>query len=664
MSSSVPDRAIASVTNALNVVLEKLAQHPVGEAYSRLSPKSRVALSLSSAVVAIFVSYYLRRVKRKRKRKYITNLEAVGKPLGQQLPEYDVIIAGGGTSGCVLAARLTENPNIRVLLLESGGSGRAIPESRIPSTHSKLYKTAKHVHQFYTERQTAANGVKKLWPRARMLGGCTFVLQLKAQYGAPGDFDEWATIISDDSWSFKNLSHYFRKFESYRPHPDHPKVDRAAHGLTGPVQTGFNNTVSRWCYNFVKACVSVGIRETNDFNGPQGTLGAARVMTYISDKYERVSSESAYLTPEVLARPNLKVAINATVTRIMTYELEAKQYRAAGVEFATTLTGPRYVALAKKDVIVSAGAVQSPHILLLSGIGPAAHLEEHGISVIRDLPGVGSHLVDHPILDMHFEQKGKADSYGYMFPKNFGDFVRLTRAVFQYYVLGTGGPLAMNFAEAAAFVRTDDPTLFPPSEYAERLVDSTSANDSPDLEFFETPVAYKDHASVLFNNHHTVGLHVYLLRPTSFGNILLKSSNPFEYPLVDPLYLSTRDDRIKLVRGLRLGLRIAHSEPLNSLLNNASKDPQFDHQLHLKTNEELEDVVRERVETVYHPTSTCRMAPLEQGGVVDTQLKVYGVKNLRVCDASVFPEIISGHTAGACFAVAEKLADMMKAEYQ
>ncbi|PPQ83095.1 hypothetical protein CVT25_003799 [Psilocybe cyanescens] len=669
--STLSEKTIASLTDALKAILAKFGQlpAPVGDVVRKLTPRTRVLLT--GAAIAILLKLYL--AKPGKKTKYVKDLGDVGKlveggqPLtvagqGLGLPEYDVIIVGGGTSGCVLAARLTENPNIRVLLLEAGGSGRAIPESRTPAAYSQLFFVKKHVHAFWTELQASANGAKKFWPRAKMLGGCSSINAQMAQYGAPGDFDEWATIIKDDSFAWRNFSYFFRKFESYQPHRDFPNVDLSARGRTGPVQVGFNNSVSIWCNKFIKACLNAGIPPTNDFNGPTGTLGAARHLpvTYVDKNRERSSSEGAYLTADVLARPNLVVAINATVTRIL-FKRDVESTVATGVEFSNSEDGPRFQASAKKEVIISAGAVQSPHILLLSGIGPAEHLLEHSIPVIHTLPGVGKNLVDHPIVDMNFLQKGYVQSFRYLKPKNLVETFWALSAVARYKI-GAGGPLAMNYGEAAAFVRTDDPSLFPASEYPEKLVDSTSAKDSPDLEYFSTPSAYKEHTAFIFEGH-TYAIHVYLVRPTSHGTIRLHSTNPFAHPKVDPNYLGTREDLVKLVRGIRLGLKIAHQEPLNSILDHSSSDAQFDHQLHLKTDAELEDVVRERVETVYHPTSTCRMAPLEEGGVVDAKLNVYGIKGLKVCDASVFPSTVSGHTAGACFAIAEKLADQIKAEF-
>ncbi|KAG6814644.1 hypothetical protein H0H93_012789 [Arthromyces matolae] len=226
----------------------------------------------------------------------------------------------------------------------------------------------------------------------------------------------------------------------------------------------------------------------------------------------------------------------------------------------------------------------------------------------------------------------------------------------------------MQWGESAAFVRTDDPVLFPKERYPETLPDSTSGPGAPDLEFFTTPLAYKEHGDIGFDVH-TYALHVYLVssqrkaiknRPVSRGSVLLRSADPSDCPIVNPNYLQAPEDAAKLIRGVRLLLKIAQTEPFASYLDHNFLRSDLDHGLHLKSDEELLELVKERVETVYHPASTCRMAPQDMNGVVDSQLRVYGIDGLRVCDASIYPWIVSGHTAGACYAMGEKLADLLK----
>ncbi|KAG5727268.1 L-sorbose 1-dehydrogenase [Termitomyces sp. T112] len=614
----------------------------------KLIPHAQLLLGSGGFAALVIVLHFI--LRRKQTPNYVTNLAHIG------ARRYDVIIVGGGTTGCALAARLSEDPAIRVLLLEAGQSGTALIQSRTPALFSRLFDT-KHVLPFRTEPQVHAKGQTRFWPRAKLLGGCSSINAQMAQYGAPEDFDEWAKLMNDDSWSWKNFSQYFTKFERYQPHPDYPLVNTAVRGSSGPIRIGYFNTVSETSKAFIKACTSVGIPFSPDFNVSSGTLGVSRIMTYIDEKRQRVSSESAYLTKDVLARKNLTVAVNAQVTRVI-FKTENGEKRAIGVQVANSPTGIRYRVLARKEVILCAGAVQSPHILKLSGVGPAEELKAHGISTVHDLPGVGSNLVDHPVVDIFLKDKHDR-SLKYLRPKSLFDACRVLFALIRYHLLGMGGPLATNFGESAAFVRSDDSILFPKEQYPEALLDSTSGPGAPDLELFSTPLAYKEHGKITFDVH-TYALHVYLVRPLSTGSVLLRTSNPFDLPIVNPNYLKVPEDAVKLMRGVRLLLKIAQTEPLASYLDQDFRRPDLDHGTHLKSDEEMLELVKERVETVYHPACTCRMAPPEMNGVVDSQLRVYGIHGLRVCDTSVYPWIVSGHTAGACYAMAEKLADILK----
>ncbi|KAI0775063.1 GMC oxidoreductase [Trametes elegans] len=578
--------------------------------------------------------------------------------------EYDVVVVGGGTAGCALASRLSEDPSVRVLLLEAGTSSLLQSACIIPAGASKLFRT-EHDWNLWTVPQPNAGSVGRYWPRGKLLGGCSAINAMVYHVGAPEDFDEWVTLQKGQEgagqWSFREIQKYILKLEKFVPSSRYPDVDATLRGNSGPVEMGYNSYASLGTGRFIEACTKVGIPAVADVNTAKGTLGATKAVTFVDAKGKRVTTESAYLTPKVLARPNLKVITRAHVTRVL-FDTSHPTTRAIGVEF-TQPKGETFRVRARKEIVLAAGAVHTPQVLMLSGVGPADHLREHNIPVVADLPGVGSNLVDHVVIDLNFRDKS-GTSLNFLAGSTPAHKLKLLAALLKYRLTGTG-PLTTNLCEGIAFVRSTDTALFPPDEFPQESApeDTTSGPGAPDLELFFTPLGYQRHgAGGSLGPFEYFGLHAILLRPKSKGTIRLKSRNPKDAPIIDPQYLSSENDVEVLARAARLLTRLLKTEPLASHVDPAGEsDAGLDHALHTLGPDALRERVRRKAETIYHPACTARMAPEADGGVVDPFLRVYGIPNLRVADASVMPEIVSGHPAVAILAIAEKAADLIKA---
>jgi choline dehydrogenase len=498
---------------------------------------------------------------------------------------FDYIVIGAGGAGCVLASGLSENRECNVLLIEAGPPDRK-REIHMPAAFSKLFKTPLDWN-FATEPQEPLNGRRLYWPRGKMLGGSSSMNAMVYVRGRPADFDGWRDL-GNAGWGFEEVLPFFKRLE-------------AAVSITGLRSV---NPLSR---AFLDACKQTGMRLNPDFNdASQEGAGLFRVM---QKNGRRWSAADSYLRP-ALRRGNLTVWTGIQASRIL-----IENGRAAGVEYFQK--GSTQQVRASREVILSAGAIGSPQLLLLSGIGPLKQLEAQGISVQADLPGVGENLQDHLSV---------GESYFCTQPVSLTDIETFTNLV-KYFVL-KNGPLTSNIAEAGAFVKSQ-PGLA-----------------QCDLEFHFAPVHYIDHGFAKPGGH-GFSLGPSLLTPKSRGRITLRSIDPLESPAIDPAYLSDPGDLPPLVEGIRLARRIASAAAFDSFRGK----PVFD-------EDDPEAHIRGRAETLYHPTGTCKMGA-DPMSVVSPQLEVHGIAGLRVADASVMPVIVGGNTLAATMMIAEKAVQMI-----
>ena len=529
---------------------------------------------------------------------------------------FDYIIVGGGSAGCVLAARLSEDPTVNVALLEAGPADNSVL-IHCPAGLAMLAKNGQANWKFDTTVQPGLNGRRGYQPRGKVLGGSSSINAMIYIRGQKEDYDHWASE-GNPGWSYEDVLPYFKKAE------DNDRGADAFHGQGGPLHVQDLTTPNPLGPVFVEAGRQAGYAVNTDFNGAsQEGVGAYQVT---HKNGERFSAAKAYLTPH-RGRSNLHVFTGAHTTRIL---LEHK--RAVGVEFLHE--GEMKELRAGREVLLCAGALQSPQILMLSGIGPHKHLVEKGIATLHDLPGVGQNLHDH----IDVVQMVNAPHLTETFGVSFTGLANALRGIFEWRKQRTG-MLTTNFAEAGGFIK---------SQPDER---------TPDLQFHFAIAKLVNHGRSTVLGH-GYSCHVCLLRPVSRGSVRLASKEPMEAPLIDPNFLGERDDVERLVRGFKL-MRTVLQQPALAALG-GKEGPKS---AAARNDFEIEQFIRDNADTVYHPVGTCRMGPGPLD-VVDHELRVHGIQGLRVVDASIMPRVVSGNTNAPTIMIAEKAADLIKAAWR
>ena len=527
---------------------------------------------------------------------------------------FDFVVVGGGSGGCAVAGRLSEDPNTSVAVLEAGGPGDnwvvTAPGALALMVPSRLNNWA-----FDTVPQKGLNGRVGYQPRGKALGGSSAINAMVYIRGHRRDYDHWASL-GNAGWSYADVLPYFKRSE------DNADFGGEYHGKGGPLAVNKLRSDNPIQQTFLQAAREAQFRIREDFNGEDHEgLGSYQVT---QRNGERWSAARAYLHPHIGSRANLRVETHAHATRIL---FEGK--RAVGVEYRQ---GKELKQIrARREVIVSSGVFQSPQLLMVSGIGDRAALGKHGIASVHHLPGVGHNLQDHP--DFIFGYLSDDPNF---IGLSFTGLARIFRAIGQYR-RERRGPMTSNFAECGGFLKTR-PDL-----------------DIPDIQLHFGMAMTDDHAR---KRHLGTGFscHVCLLRPKSRGTVAVASADTMKAPVIDPNFFGEPEDLESMVAGFKTARRLLDAPALRAL----QKKDVFT--AGIRTDDDIRGILRARVDTVYHPVGTCKMGVNDPMAVVDPKLKVYGVDGLRVVDASVMPTLIGGNTNAPSIMIGEKAADMIRAE--
>ena len=528
---------------------------------------------------------------------------------------FDYIIVGGGSAGCVLANRLTEDGKFNVCLLEAGSDNNSMLV-KTPGAFSAFMFLKKFNWSFDAKpRKDIRNGDPLFVPRGRGLGGSSATNAMLYIRGQKQDYDHWAEL-GNEGWSFDDILPYFKKSET------NSRGESELHGGAGPLQVTDRPAFYEISKRYIEASQQAGFKVTDDFNGSDQE-GVGYYQCTIKDG-KRCSAAHAYLLP-VMSRPNLTVLTHAQVSKVL---LEDKQ--AYGVD--AYVKGDKRTLTANKEIILSGGSIASPQLLMLSGIGDKSELTQHGIDCVHELKGVGKNLREH--IDACVLVKSKKNDG---FTLSISGLLKMVPDGINY-ITGKKGKLANSILEAGGFIK------------------STDNENRPDIQLHMLPLLYDDNGRDLrLLSQHGFSCHVCVLRPESTGTVSLKSANYQDAPEIDFNLFSDKEgkDRTVLINGMR---------QLRKILTAPALAQHYENEVHpgnaFETDEQIFAKAKERIGTVFHPVGTCKMGS-DAMAVVDNQLKVHGIDKLRVIDASIMPTLISGNTNAPTMAIAEKVADMM-----